>query len=166
MNRSSTHICLYKYITLFNTELCVCIPFCWFPILFRLDFLSDHKVVGRHIHYVILIYNTMITNNLNNNIAVTKNNYREKICECKSLLEQITIFIDEKMNEHNSLPDDIPTTVCGTEGVMKVLQCGRSKATDIMNDPKYQSAFFGGKGTRKRLCDTRVLLSLKRQGHE
>lgn len=106
-------------------------------------------------------------NNLNNTTAVTNTNYREKICEFKSLLEQLTSFIDDIVtNRQNGLPDGLPATVCGTEGVMQILKCGRSKATDIMNDPKYQSAFFGKKGTRKRLCNTRELLTLMQKDYE
>lgn len=106
-------------------------------------------------------------NGLNNSDVVNNTNYREKISEFRFLLDQLTSFMDDMVNnKQNGLPDDIPTTVCGTEGVMRILHCGRSKATDIMNAPQYQSAFFGKKGSRKRLCDTRVLLNLMRQDHE
>ena len=108
----------------------------------------------------------MIMNVLNNN-AVTDTNYREKICEFKYLLEQLTSFIDDIVtNRQSGLPDGLPATVSGTDGVMQILKCGRSKATDIMNNPKYQSAFYGGKGTRKRLCNTRELLTLMQKYHE
>lgn len=102
-----------------------------------------------------------MNNNYNNQNEVTIENYQEKITQLNNLISQINRFVVSLQDEQsNPLPQGLPATVNGTAGIMQILHCGRSKANDIMNNPKYQSAFCGGKGTRNRLCDTKKLLAL------
>ena len=55
---------------------------------------------------------------------------------------------------------DMPKVVYGREGIMQVLRCKENKATDVMNNPKYEDAFLLPKGSRNRPCIVAKLFEL------
>lgn len=95
--------------------------------------------------------------------VVTYDNYTQKMEELNELVKELNIFIHKVATENaDGLPQGIPSTVNGIAGIRQILNCGYNKALNIMSNPKYQTAFFGEKGARNRLCDTRKLLTLMR----
>ena len=86
---------------------------------------------------------------------ITLGNYKEKFIQLQNLVNGFANFLAcMEAKTTNSLPAGMPPTVNGI---------GRSKAYEIMTNPKYQSAFYGKRGERNRLCDTQKLLNLMKE---
>jgi len=95
---------------------------------------------------------------------ITLGNYKEKFIQLQNLVNGFANFLAcMEAKTTNSLPAGMPPTVNGIVVVMQILNCGRSKAYEIMTNPKYQSAFYGKRGERNRLCDTQKLLNLMKE---
>lgn len=85
----------------------------------------------------------------------------DKVLELENIVSDfIQKFHNVFKTESKTLPEGVPSVVYGMKGLQQVFHCGESKAQQIMDNEKYQSAFLSPRGTRNRPCNVAKLFEL------